>query len=206
VSFALRGRNAGCAAHDPDPVVAQIGAVKLGLEDEFPILEKYKTYVRPIDRFGHQYTIDPYFTDLTDITNSAIETEGVMDMLRFDQFTGGAWWIGEYGNPATEPDFRNLLSYSPYHNIRAGQQYPAILVTTADADDRVVPAHSFKYVAALQAADIGARPRLLRIDTRSGHGTGKPTSKVIQEAADMLAFGALWTGLRVNDGRRGNSK
>ncbi|NTE63640.1 S9 family peptidase [Agrobacterium fabrum] len=141
-----------------------------------------------------------------DLFAAALPSVGVMDMLRFDHFTGGALWIGEYGNPATEADFRNLLSYSPYHNIKAGKEYPAILATTAEADDRVVPAHSFKYVAALQAADIGPRPRLLRVDARSGHGTGKPTSKVIEEAADMLAFAARWTGLQVNNERGANTK
>lgn len=111
-----------------------------------------------------------------------------------------AAWIGEYGSPAKEVDFRVLRSYSPYHNVKAGTRYPAILVTTADADNRVVPAHSFKYAAALQAAGLGPKPRLLRVDRRAGHGAGKPTSKVIEEAADMLAFAAHWTGLKVADG------
>ncbi|WP_454853520.1 prolyl oligopeptidase family serine peptidase [Rhizobium binxianense] len=132
-----------------------------------------------------------------DLFAVALPSVGVMDMLRFDKFTGGALWLGEYGHPAREEDFRNLLSYSPYHNVRTGKPYPAILVTTADADNRVVPAHSFKYTAALQAADLGPRPRLLRVDTRAGHGTGKPTAKVIEEAADMLAFAAHWTGLKL---------
>jgi prolyl oligopeptidase len=89
-----------------------------------------------------------------------------MDMLRFDQFTAGKLWVGEYGDPSQEADFRNLFKYSPYHNIQSGKAYPAILATTADADDRVVPGHSFKYVAALQAADIGSKPHLVRIETR----------------------------------------
>lgn len=131
-----------------------------------------------------------------DLFAAALPSVGVMDMLRFGRFTGGALWLGEYGNSEREADFRNLLSYSPYHNVRAGKPYPAILVTTADADNRVVPAHSFKYAAALQAADLGSRPRLLRVDARAGHGTGKPTTKVIEEAADMLAFAARWTGLK----------
>ncbi|MBX5166786.1 MULTISPECIES: prolyl oligopeptidase family protein [unclassified Rhizobium] len=130
-----------------------------------------------------------------DLFAAALPSVGVMDMLRFDKFTGGALWLGEYGNPAREEDFRNLLSYSPYHNVKPGKPYPAILVTTGEADNRVVPAHSFKYSAALQAADLGPRPRLLRVDARAGHGTGKPTTKVIEEAADMLAFAAHWTGL-----------
>ena len=132
-----------------------------------------------------------------DLFAAALPSVGVMDMLRFGKFTGGALWLGEYGDAERESDFRNLLSYSPYHNVRAGRPYPAILVTTADADNRVVPAHSFKYVAALQAADLGPRPRLLRVDTRAGHGAGKPTAKAIEEAADMLAFAARWTGLNV---------
>lgn len=134
-----------------------------------------------------------------DLFAAALPSVGVMDMLRFNRFTGGALWLGEYGDPEREADFRNLLSYSPYHNVAAGKPYPAILVTTADADNRVVPAHSFKYAAALQAARLGPRPRLLRVDTRAGHGSGKPTSKAIEEAADMLAFAARWTGLQVED-------
>jgi prolyl oligopeptidase len=130
-----------------------------------------------------------------DLFAAALPGVGVLDMLRFDRFTGGRLWISEFGDPATEADFHNLLGYSPYHNVRAGTAYPAILVTTADTDDRVVPAHSFKYVAALQAADLGDRPRLLRVDTRAGHGAGKPTPKVIEEITDMWAFAAHWTGL-----------
>lgn len=118
-----------------------------------------------------------------------------MDMLRFDRFTGGALWLSEFGDPANEADFRNLLSYSPYHNVRDDTRYPAVLVTTADADNRVVPAHSFKYIAALQAASIGDRPRLVRIDTQAGHGAGKPTDRVIDELVDLWAFAAHWTGL-----------
>lgn len=122
---------------------------------------------------------------------------GVLDMLRFNKFTSGQMWAEEYGDPAVEDQFRNLLAYSPYHNIKPGKDYPAILVTTADADDRVVPGHSFKYVAALQAADIGPMPHLARIETRAGHGAGKPTDKIIAETADMWAFAAHWTGLDV---------
>ena len=120
---------------------------------------------------------------------------GVMDMLRFNQFTAGRFWTDDYGDPANEPDFKNLYAYSPYHNIASGQDYPAILVTTADTDDRVVPGHSFKYAAALQAADIGPKPHLIRIETRAGHGAGKPTDKIIEEYADIWAFAAHHTGL-----------
>ncbi|MBC8057154.1 MAG: S9 family peptidase [Rhizobiales bacterium] len=132
-----------------------------------------------------------------DLFAAALAGVGVMDMLRFDRFTGGPLWVSEFGDPADEAAFGNLLGYSPYHNIRAGQAYPAILVTTADADDRVVPAHSFKYVAALQAADLGERPRLIRIDTRAGHGGGKPMDKALDEIADMWAFAAWWTQLEL---------
>jgi prolyl oligopeptidase len=130
-----------------------------------------------------------------DLFAAALPSVGVMDMLRFDRFTAGRYWVDDYGYPDREPDFRNLLSYSPYHNIKDGADYPAILVTTADMDDRVVPGHSFKYAAALQHADLGARPRLIRIETRAGHGPGKPTDKVIEEYADMYSFVAYWTGL-----------
>jgi prolyl oligopeptidase len=133
-----------------------------------------------------------------DLFAAALPQVGVMDMLRFDKFTGGKTWVDEYGSPAREADFRNLFNYSPYHNIRSGKAYPAILATTADTDDRVVPGHTFKYVAALQAADLGPKPHLARIETRAGHGAGKPTDKIIEETADMWAFAAHWTGLDVN--------
>ncbi|KAB8333198.1 S9 family peptidase [Scytonema tolypothrichoides VB-61278] len=136
-----------------------------------------------------------------DLFAAALAQVGVMDMLRFDKFTGGKLWLDEYGSPAREADFRNLLKYSPYHNIESGREYPAILATTADTDDRLVPAHTFKYVAALQAADIGDKPHLVRIETRAGHGAGKPINKTIEETADMWAFAANWTGLDVGDGK-----
>ena len=120
---------------------------------------------------------------------------GVMDMLRFDRFTQGRAWIDDYGDPTRAADWHILRAYSPYHNIHGGADYPAILVTTADGDDRVVPAHSFKYVAALQAAAIGDRPHLLRVDRDAGHGAGKPLDQLIASGADVLAFLAAWTGL-----------
>lgn len=130
-----------------------------------------------------------------DLFAAALPGVGVMDLLRFHHFTGGGFWTYDFGDPREEAAFANLLTLSPYHNIAAGTSYPAILVTTADADDRVVPAHSFKYAAALQHADLGPKPRLLRVETRAGHGAGKPMDKVIAEAADMWAFAAHWTGL-----------
>ena len=130
-----------------------------------------------------------------DLFAAGLPAVGVMDMLRFNQFTAGRFWVDDYGDPANQEDFENLYAYSPYHNIRNGADYPAILVTTADTDDRVVPGHSFKYAAALQAADIGEAPHLIRIETRAGHGAGKPTDKIIEEYADMWAFLAAHTGL-----------
>ncbi|HEU4651965.1 MAG TPA: prolyl oligopeptidase family serine peptidase [Croceibacterium sp.] len=121
---------------------------------------------------------------------------GVMDMLRFDRWTAGRYWVDDYGYPDREADFKVLRAYSPLHNIRPHTPYPALIVTTADTDDRVVPGHSFKYAAALQAADLGPRPQLIRIETRAGHGSGKPTDKAIEEAADVLAFMAHWTGVK----------
>lgn len=132
-----------------------------------------------------------------DLFAAALPAVGVMDMLRFDRFTAGRYWVDDYGYPDKEADFRNLLSYSPYHNIKEGSAYPAIMVITADTDDRVVPGHSFKYAAALQHADIGAKPHLIRVATRAGHGSGKPTDKIIAETSDKYAFIARWTGLKI---------
>jgi len=113
---------------------------------------------------------------------------GVMDMLRFHKFTIGYAWVDDYGSSDDPAGFKYLRAYSPYHNIRPGTKYPAVLVTTADHDDRVVPGHSFKYIAALQAAQAGEAPVIIRVDVKSGHGAGKPTSKLIDEVADRLAF------------------
>ncbi len=132
--------------------------------------------------------------DLFAAANAAV---GVMDMLRFDRFTAGRYWVDDYGYPGKEADWRVLRSYSPYHNIKVGVDYPAMLVTTADTDDRVVPGHSFKYTAALQAANAGSKPHLIRIESRAGHGSGKPTDKAVAEGADVLAFLAQWSGLEV---------
>lgn len=132
-----------------------------------------------------------------DLFAAVLPGVGVMDMLRFHRFTGGALWIGDFGSPDEERHFNSLLGYSPYHNIRQGVDYPAILATTADSDDRVVPGHTFKYVAALQASDLGPRPRLVRVETRAGHGAGLSHDKTIALYADMWTFAARWTGLAV---------
>ena len=136
-----------------------------------------------------------------DLFAAALPAVGVMDMLRFNRFTAGRYWTDDYGDPGVEADFRVLRAYSPYHNIAGGpgREYPAILVTTADTDDRVVPGHSFKYTAALQAAALGDKPRIIRIETRAGHGSGKPIDKTIAEAADEWAFVAKFTGMRVGE-------
>ena len=130
-----------------------------------------------------------------DLFGAAHAAVGVMDMLRFDRFTAGRYWVDDYGYPNQEADFRNLLTYSPYHTVKDGADYPAVLVSTADTDDRVVPGHSFKYTARLQAADAGDKPHLIRIETRAGHGSGKPTDKTIEEYSDIYAFLGYWTGL-----------
>lgn len=135
-----------------------------------------------------------------ELFGAALPSVGVMDMVRYDRFTGGKLWVGEYGDPAVKEDFARLLAYSPYHNVERGRPYPATLVTTGEADNRVVPAHSFKYIAALQASGAGPRPHLIRIDAQAGHGAGKPTGQVIEEAADMWAFAARWTGLKMKAG------
>jgi len=125
-----------------------------------------------------------------DLFKVAIPQVGVMDMLRYHLFTIGWNWASDYGTSAdNEEMFRYLHAYSPIHNIKNdGTPYPAILVTTADHDDRVVPAHSFKYIATLQASDTGNAPKLVRIETKAGHGSGKPLAKQIEESADIYAF------------------
>ena len=130
-----------------------------------------------------------------DLFAAALPAVGVMDMLRYANWTAGRYWVDDYGDMTKPEMFRYNLGFSPYHNVKGGKDYPAILVTTADTDDRVVPGHSFKYAAALQAAPIGDKPHLIRIETRAGHGSGKPTDKIIAEAADLWAFAGYWTGL-----------
>ncbi len=127
-------------------------------------------------------------TQRPDLLAAALPAVGVLDMLRFHKFTIGWAWCPEYGDPDNEADFQTLYAYSPLHNLKEGVEYPATMITTADTDDRVVPAHSFKFAAALQAAHQGDNPVLIRIETKAGHGAGKPTSKIIEEAADKWAF------------------
>ncbi|MCX8140591.1 MAG: prolyl oligopeptidase family serine peptidase [Gemmataceae bacterium] len=129
-------------------------------------------------------------TQRPDLFGACLPAVGVMDMLRFHKFTAGRYWVDDYGSSENPQEFRELYRYSPYHALlRNGpRRYPATLVTTADTDDRVVPGHSFKFAAALQAMQTGPAPVLIRIETKAGHGAGKPTSKIIEEIADQWAF------------------
>ena len=127
-------------------------------------------------------------TQRPDLFGVCLPNVGVMDMLRFHKFTIGWAWVSDYGSPEDPEEFETLRAYSPYHNIRAGVTYPPTLVLTGDHDDRVFPAHSFKFAAALQKAQGGEAPILIRIETRAGHGVGKPTQKLIEEFSDMWTF------------------
>ncbi|HYL20469.1 MAG TPA: prolyl oligopeptidase family serine peptidase [Gemmatimonadales bacterium] len=127
-------------------------------------------------------------TQRPELFGAALPAVGVMDMLRFHKFTIGWAWVTDYGSADSASQFPYLYKYSPLHNIRPGTKYPATLVTTADHDDRVVPGHSFKFTATLQAAQAGPDPVLIEIETKAGHGAGKPTSKIIEEQADRFAF------------------
>ncbi|MCA1567439.1 MAG: prolyl oligopeptidase family serine peptidase [Acidobacteria bacterium] len=127
-------------------------------------------------------------TQRPDLFGAALPAVGVMDMLRFNKFTIGAAWASDYGSPDNADEFKALYAYSPLHNLKAGKSYPPTLITTADHDDRVWPGHSFKFAAAMQAAQGGSAPVLIRIETKAGHGAGKPTSKIIEEYADIWGF------------------
>jgi prolyl oligopeptidase len=128
-------------------------------------------------------------TQRPELYGACLPAVGVLDMIRFDLFTIGWAWRSDYGHPAEiEDEFLANLAYSPYHNLRPGTCYPPTLITTADHDDRVVPAHSFKFAAALQYAQACDNPVLIRIETRAGHGGGTPISKIIEQAADQHAF------------------
>jgi prolyl oligopeptidase len=127
-------------------------------------------------------------TQRPELFGAALPAVGVMDMLRFQTFTIGWAWVSDYGSSENAEEFKALYAYSPLHNIKPGTSYPPTMVTTADHDDRVWPGHSFKFAAALQAAQAGSAPILIRIETKAGHGAGKPTSKIIEEVADRWAF------------------
>lgn len=136
-------------------------------------------------------------TQRPDLFGAVLPVVGVMDMLRFPKFTIGWAWTSEYGSPESPEEFKALYAYSPLHHVKPGQKYPATFITTGDHDDRVVPAHSFKFAAALQSAQAGNEPVLIRIETQAGHGAGKPTAKLIDESADKLSFLAHELGMNV---------
>jgi prolyl oligopeptidase len=137
-----------------------------------------------------------------DLYAACLPAVGVMDMLRFQKFTAGRFWVDDYGDADKDPDhFKALYAYSPYHNLKDGTKYPATMISTADHDDRVVPGHSFKFAARLQEAHQGDNPVLIRIETKAGHGAGKPTSKVIEEVTDEWAFLAKHLGLKIEDAK-----
>jgi prolyl oligopeptidase len=127
-------------------------------------------------------------TQRPELFGACLPAVGVMDMLRFHLFTEGRTWTEDFGSPDNPQQFKAILAYSPYHNLKPGTRYPATLVTTADTDDRVVPGHSFKFIAELQRDQAGDAPVLIRIETRAGHGGGMPVSKKIEETADLWAF------------------
>ncbi len=136
-------------------------------------------------------------TQRPELFGACLPAVGVMDMLRFHKFTIGWAWTDDYGSSDDPEEFKALRAYSPYHNLTPGVKYPATMVTTADHDDRVVPGHSFKFAAALQYAQSGNAPTLIRIETRAGHGAGTPTSKRIEQAADAWAFLVDNLGMKV---------
>lgn len=157
---------------------------------EYLISEKYTSPQRLAVQGGSNggLLIGAVANQRPDLFRVALPAVGVMDMLRFHKFTIGWAWVPDYGSSDDSAQFRNLYSFSPIQNIREGVQYPAILATTADHDDRVVPAHSFKYISTLQEKYHGDNPVLIRIETKAGHGGGKPTAKVIEEIADLYSF------------------
>ena len=164
---------------------------------EYLIAQKYTSSKKLAIRGGSNggLLIGAVETQRPDLAAVALPAVGVMDMLRYQKFTIGGAWAPEYGTSDDSTQFKTLFAYSPLHNIKPGVSYPATLIETADHDDRVVPGHSFKFAATLQPAQAGAAPVLIRIDTKAGHGGGKPTSKQIDAATDELAFVAKNLGM-----------
>ena len=136
-------------------------------------------------------------TQRPDLYGACLPAVGVMDMLRFHKFTAGRFWVDDYGSADNKEEFEALLKYSPYQNLKDGVSYPPTMVTTADTDDRVVPGHSFKFAARLQEAHKGEAPVLIRIETKAGHGSGKPTAKIIEEATDEMSFLVKNLGMKI---------
>ncbi len=158
---------------------------------EYLINEKYtsKDYLAIAGGSNGGLLVGACMTQRPDLFKVCFPAVGVLDMLRYHKFTAGAGWAYDYGTAEDSKEmFQYLYKYSPVHAIKKGTCYPATLVTTADHDDRVVPAHSFKFAATLQAAQSCTNPVLIRIESKAGHGAGKPTSKIIEEQADVWAF------------------
>ena len=155
------------------------------------LIDKRYTSSRKLAIFGGSnggLLVGACMTQRPELFAVCLPAVGVMDMLRFHKFTIGWAWVSDYGSPENEDEFHALLKYSPLHNLRPGTCYPSTLLTTGDHDDRVVPAHTFKFGAALQSAQTCSNPILVRIETRGGHGAGTPTSKTIDRVADQWAF------------------
>lgn len=168
---------------------------------EFLVKERYTSADRLAIQGGSNggLLVGAMMTQRPDLFAVALPAVGVLDMLRFHKFTIGWAWKSDYGDPDKKEDFEVLKAYSPLHNLRPGTKYPATLVTTGDHDDRVVPAHSFKFTAELQRCQAGSSPVLIRIETRGGHGAGKPLQMYIAERADELAFAVRNLGMRLPD-------
>jgi prolyl oligopeptidase len=170
--------------------------VKQNVFDDFAAAAEYliaEKYTRPAKlaisgRSNGGLLVGATALQRPELFGAALPAVGVMDMLRFREFTIGWAWEADYGSVKNKDEFAAIHAYSPLHNIKTGVEYPPTLITTADHDDRVFPAHSFKYAAALQDAYKGDRPMLIRVETRAGHGAGKPTTKIIEEQADIYAF------------------
>jgi prolyl oligopeptidase len=159
---------------------------------EYLIAEKYTSSPKLAIQGGSNggLLVGACMTQRPELYGACLPAVGVMDMLRFQKFTAGRYWVDDYGSSENPDEFKALYQFSPYHTLlkNGPKNYPATLVTTADTDDRVVPGHSFKFAAALQAMQTGTAPVLIRIETKAGHGAGKPTAKVIEEVADQWAF------------------
>ena len=158
---------------------------------EYLVKEKYTQPAKLAIQGGSNggLLVGACMTQRPDLFGACLPAVGVMDMLRFQEFSAGRYWVDDYGSSGDPAEFAALVKYSPYHTLKAGTKYPATLVTTADTDDRVVPGHSFKFAARLQACQASdGPPVLIRIETKAGHGAGKPTAKVIEEVADQWAF------------------
>ncbi|HSK09947.1 MAG TPA: prolyl oligopeptidase family serine peptidase [Vicinamibacterales bacterium] len=174
---------------------------------EFLVAEKYTAPSKLAIAGGSNggLLVGACMTQRPELFGAALPAVGVMDMLRYHRFTIGWAWKSDYGDPDTKEGFDINIKYSPLHNLRPGGRYPATLVTTADHDDRVVPAHSFKFAARLQEVQAGRAPVLIRIETRAGHGAGKPTDKLIEERADVYAFLVRTLGMPLQEAATGPS-